>query len=158
MTDDVNAWAGQGAPEPNPALKGLDVLVGEWDVDMSFPADPSGTVRGHATFEWLEEGAYLIMRMGDRAGTSPWSLSTIGRDDASGTYTMLYFDWRGVSRIYHMSLEGREWKQWRDAPGFSQRFAGTLSEDGNTITARWEKSFDGATWEHDFDLTYTRVE
>lgn len=157
MTDDVNAHTRQKAPEPNPALKGLDVLVGEWDVEMSFPADPLSTARGHTTFEWLAEGAYLNMRMGDRAGTSPWSLSIIGRDDASETYTMLYFDWRGVSRIYQMRLEGREWKQWRDAPGFSQRFAGTLSEDGNTITARWEKSFDGTTWEHDFDLTYTRA-
>jgi hypothetical protein len=32
-----------------------------------------------------------------------------------------------------------------------------INEDGSTITACWEKSSDGTNWEHDFDLTYTRV-
>jgi hypothetical protein len=32
-----------------------------------------------------------------------------------------------------------------------------VSPDRNTITSQWEKSFDGATWEHDFDITYTRL-
>jgi len=49
------------------------------------------------------------------------------------------------------------WKLWRDAPGFSQRFTGTFSDDGRTIKGRWEKSGDGAQWDHDFDLTYTKV-
>jgi hypothetical protein len=71
-------------------------------------------------------------------------------------YTALYFDDRGVSRIYQMSLEGRQWKEWRHAPGFSQRFAGTISADGNIISASWEKSSDGTTWQHDFNLTYKR--
>jgi hypothetical protein len=56
-----------------------------------------------------------------------------------------------------MSLENGQWKQWRQAPGFSQRFIGTFSEDGRTITARWEISSNGEQWERDFELTYTRV-
>jgi len=47
---------------------------------------------------------------------------------------------------------------WRDAPGFSQRLTGTFSDDGQTITCRLEKSSDDVHWEHDFDLTYTKVE
>ena len=35
-------------------------------------------------------------------------------------------------------------------------FEGTLSDDGSTITGSWEFSPGGSTWEHDFDLTYTR--
>jgi hypothetical protein len=38
-----------------------------------------------------------------------------------------------------------------------QRFTGMVSEDGSTITGTWELSPDGSTWEHDFDLTYTRT-
>ena len=56
-----------------------------------------------------------------------------------------------------MSLRDGVWKLWRDAPGFSQRFEGRFSDDGKTISGRWEKSADGVQWEHDFDLTYTRV-
>jgi CBS domain-containing protein len=44
----------------------------------------------------------------------------------------------------------------RDRSVVSAREA-VLSEDGNTISGAWEKSDDGSTWEHDFDLTYTRV-
>ena len=70
---------------------------------------------------------------------------------------MLYFDSRGVSRVYQMSLSDGVWKMWREAPGFSQRFMGTWSSDGRTIRGRWEESGDGSHWEHDFDLTYTKV-
>jgi hypothetical protein len=38
-----------------------------------------------------------------------------------------------------------------------QRFTGTFSEDGNTITGAWEKCPDGVEWEHDFALTYRRA-
>ena len=141
----------------NPALSDLDVLIGEWDVGLSFPVDPPGTVRGHASCAWLEDGAFFIMRMGAKTAGPPYSISIIGRDDSAKTYTMLYLDDRGVSRVYQMSLGNGEWKQWREAPGFSQRFTGRFSADGNTSTAYWEKSKDGVSWEHDFDLTYTRV-
>jgi hypothetical protein len=51
---------------------------------------------------------------------------------------------------------------WREAPDFSpldfpQRYAGTLSGDGNSISRAWKICHDGVTWEHDFDLSYTRV-
>jgi len=55
-----------------------------------------------------------------------------------------------------MSLEGGVWKMWRDAPDFSQRKAGTFSEDGNTIIVQGELSRDGAQWEQDLGVTYTR--
>jgi hypothetical protein len=69
---------------------------------------------------------------------------------------MLQTDSRGISRIYQMSLSEGVWKLWRDQPGFSQRFTGTFSDDGRTISGRMEKSSDGLQWELDFDLTYTR--
>ena len=87
----------------------------------------------------------------------PNSISVIGRDDSAKAYSLLYFDSRGVSRIYEMSLEDGAWKMWREAPGFSQRFSGSFSENGTTIRGTWEKSNDGSSWEHDFDLTYTKV-
>lgn len=70
---------------------------------------------------------------------------------------MLSWDSRGIARIYQMSLQDGVWKQWRNAPGFWQRFEGTFSADGRSITGRAEKSVDGVRWELDFELTYTRV-
>jgi hypothetical protein len=43
--------------------------------------------------------------------------------------------------------------------GWTSRGAtGTFSDDGKTIPGAWEVCHDGATWEHDFDLTYTKIE
>jgi len=81
----------------------------------------------------------------------------IGRDESSEVYTALHYDSRGVSRVYQMSFGGGVWKMWRQAPGFWQRFSGTLSDDGSSIRAMWEKSPDGSNWEHDFDLIYSKV-
>ena len=50
------------------------------------------------------------------------------------------------------------WELWRDSPNLSQCFTGTFSDDGKTITGRWERSSDGSNWEHDFDLTYVKVD
>jgi hypothetical protein len=71
---------------------------------------------------------------------------------------MLYFDERGVSRRYEVTLRDNVWKWWRNAPGFSQRFAGSIATDGRTIVGRGELSRDGARWEPDLELTYTRVD
>jgi hypothetical protein len=56
-----------------------------------------------------------------------------------------------------MSLEGGMWRIWRDAPGFCQRYTGTVNAAGGSIRGAWEKSADGSVWEKDFDMHYTRV-
>jgi hypothetical protein len=144
-------------PLPNPALKHLAVLIGEWTVEVVFPLAPGETVRGQATFEWLEGGCFLAQRSSADHPDAPSGLLVTGCDDTTGRCTTLYYDSRGVSRIYETSLRDGVWKQWRDAPGFAQRFTGTLADDGNTIDGTWELSQDGQTWEPDFTGTYRRV-
>lgn len=41
---------------------------------------------------------------------------------------------------------------------FSQRFSATFSDDGNTITGRWEIAEDGTDYATDFDLICRRVD
>jgi hypothetical protein len=138
----------------NPALAELKFLAGDWDMELSgasFLPDPATVVKGSVTFDWIEAGAALVMRMGDAA---TW---IIGRDDAEPEYRVLYADDRGVSRVYRMTLSDHSWQLWRDAPGFSQRFRAQLSSDPPAIEGRWEKSLDGgASWEHDFNVRYRR--
>jgi hypothetical protein len=156
-----NLHSSQETSNRNAALERLRVFIGEWAIEissMSFNSDPSAVERGRATFDWLEGGAFLIQL--SEISTSadfPRSIAIIAPDDAAETYGMLYFDSRGVSRIYKMTFSGGIWTLWRDFPGFSQRFQGTFSEAQDIITARWEKSTDGSHWEHDFALTYRRV-
>jgi hypothetical protein len=134
--------------------------VGEWEMELShasFLPRPSDIVKGSVSCEWVQDGAFLVMRMGDKPPRPPTARWLIGRDESASIYTVLYYDARSVSRVYEMSFAERVWKMWRQAPGFWQRYAGTVSQNGTTITACWEKSSDGTTWEHDFDVTYTKV-
>ena len=142
-------------PQPTSSLKQFDSLIGEWDMVGTHPQLPAA-VQGHASFEWLREGALLVWHFEWERGGPPSAISVIGHDDAGETCSMLYADERGVARIYQMSLEGGVWKMWRESPGFSQRMIGTISSDGNSITSHGELSRDGATWEEDLSVTYTR--
>jgi hypothetical protein len=46
---------------------------------------------------------------------------------------------------------------WRDEPGFSQKFAGRLSDDGNTIEGLWKLSRDDSTWNDDLAIVFRRT-
>jgi len=119
----------------------------------SFLPDPKTKIHGPVSFNWVENGAFLTMYQGEKG--FPQATWLIGRDESSDLYTTLYYDARGVSRIYDMSFKDGVWKMWRNSPGFSQRFRGILGKN-NTITAKWEKSRDGQKWEHDFDVKYAK--
>ena len=149
--------AEQPAVHPNPALLPLDKLVGEWNMAITSPAYPSTVVSGHATFEWLAGGAFLLMRTDIEPVGPPSGLAVIGRDDAGETYSMLYYDSRGVSRLYAMTFADGVWQMHREAPGFLQRFVATINADGTSISGRWDKSSDGSNWQHDLDWSYQRV-
>ncbi len=123
-----------------------------------FPPSPDVTVHGHVTFQWIEGGSLLVMRQSEQSGTTPSARWAIGRDESGSGYKVLYSDNRGVSRVFEMSLSEGLWQLWRNAPGFSQRFEGRVSPDRKTITSHWKKSFDSTTWEHDVDVTYTRLQ
>lgn len=148
-------------PPPNPALTLLEGLVGDWEMEISnasFLPRPSDKVKGGPVLiEWVQDGAFLAMRMGDKPPNPPQALWLIHRDDSALNYTVLYYDARSVSRVYDMSFSDGVWKMWREAPGFWQCYEGIVSKDGKIITAHWEKSSDGSRWEHDFDVTYTKL-
>jgi hypothetical protein len=152
----MNFPSGRPFPKPNPVLKELEIMVGQWNLVGSHPVIP-GSVHGHASFEWVGDGAFLSWHTDFEQTGPPSRIAVIGRDDSVDTYSILYFDERGVSRIYEMSLMNGIWKMWRNAPGFSQRMTGTVIDDRSTIMIHWEKSSDGSIWEPDLDLTYTKV-
>jgi len=147
----------------HPALARLDALVGRWTVRPQV----EGLGAGWAEFSWVEGGKFLrqFADSDPLPDTAPavWrennplpTTALVGLDDAADRLTMLYADRRGVHRVYQMAFDGRVWTLWREAPGFHQRFTGTLTDDGQAIDGQWEMSRDGETWSVDFAITYTR--
>jgi hypothetical protein len=147
----------QEASIPNPTLKLFSVLIGNWTTTGTHPLVPDTILHGRASFEWLENGAFLITRSEIDEPEFPSHVAIFGSDDLVDEYFMLYFDERAVSRKYQVTLQDNIWKMWRNAPGFSQRFTGTIVDDGNTIIGKWELSRDDTSWEKDLELTYKRV-
>jgi hypothetical protein len=154
---------------PADALARLGVFIGDWSIEARFPGHeqaPSGPAgRGpmaRSRFEWALGGQFLLQHTEVPVPEAPDSLAIVAADPRTGGYTQHYYDARGVIRLYAMGFAGRAWTLTRESPDFSpldfrQRFTGTFSEDGNTITGAWEKCPGGGEWEHDFALTYRRV-
>jgi hypothetical protein len=140
------------------ALERLDALIGEWTMEATPPGGPRWPGEARVRFEWLEGRTFVIERWTVDLPEAPDGIAIIGAGDEPESFRQHYFDSRGVARIYEMALGNGIWRVWWDAPDpFPQRFSATFSEDGATITGRWEKAEDGSTWATDFDLIYRRV-
>ena len=125
-------------------------------------------VRGTAEIEWLEGHRFLLVRARTDHPEFPDSLSVIGHmsqdraDDGAeeqgddAPLVTHYFDSRGVFRVQETSVDESAWRWWRNAPGFSQRFTGEISSDGNTIRGRSELCQDDVRWADDLQITYRR--
>jgi hypothetical protein len=116
-------------------LQGWHRFIGRWGTEGAHPMLPGEAIRGTSSFEWLDGQRFVIWRSHYDHSQIPDAITMIGMTD--GQLSMHYFDQRGVYRVYAASLNQAKWRYWRDAPvpDFSQRFSGTFSDDGNTITA-----------------------
>lgn len=142
----------------NPRLQALAGLVGEWATVGTHPMLPGRTFHGHASFTWLESGAFLLFHSHTDEPEIPDGAAILGTDDSNPDEgAMLYFDVRDVSREYRWTISGNVWTWSRDAPGFSQRMVFTIANDGQRIEAKGQMSRNGQSWEPDLQTTYTRV-
>ena len=141
----------------NAAMQPFSVLVGEWTTIGTHPLVPGKTFHGRTSFEWIESGAFLLVRSHIDEPEIPDGIAIIGSDDGLGTHHMLYFDERGVSRRYDVSLRDSVLRWWRDDPKFRQRNTIMIVDGGARMVSEGEMCRDGSSWEKDLALTYTRV-
>ena len=154
-------------PRANPLRR----LVGSWTTEATHPAMPGVVVHGTADIEWLEGKRFLLIRARTDHPDFPDSLSVIGHmehdrvngaggkvpdDDDRSPMRMHYYDSRGVFRSNEASVDDEAWRWWRESPGFSQRFTGVISADGNTITGSSQLRRDDVHWADDLQITYRR--
>lgn len=154
-------------------MKPFERLVGTWSTEGSHPALPGEVIRGKTVFEWMSGGKFLIQRARADDPRFPEATMIIGdtasdrvadAGDATGApggeadtpLQLYYFDSRGVFRTYDVTIDDHEWRFWRVAPGFSQRFTGKFADRGNTIVGLSELNRDDKRWERDLELTYRR--
>ena len=87
-------------PTPDPALKRLDFLVGNWEMRGEIeagPAGPGGTTSGMESFQWLEGGFFLVhrwegaMRLGG-GSTADSGYEFYDHDPATSGYRARFFN------------------------------------------------------------------
>ncbi len=149
---------GREARRPNPALEPLTPLVGEWRTTGTHPLVPGTTFHGRTSFTWHEGGAFLLMRSEIDEPEVPSGIAIIGSDDAAGTFTMLYFDERDISRRYIVEVADGQLSWRRDEAGFAQRMVLSIAADGARLDGKGTMARDHGAWEDDLQLTYHRVE
>jgi hypothetical protein len=153
------------------SMKPFARLLGHWTTEATHPAFPGLVVRGTLESSWLEGERFLIQRSRAEHPDFPDGIMIIGFTehdrvqngqrtvDPSSTkpeLTMHYFDARGVFRVYDVSADEREWRFWRNSPGFSQRFTGTYADGGHTIEGLSQLCEDDKNWKDDLKITYRR--
>ena len=142
----------------NPALEPLTPLIGHWRTTGTHPLVPDTTFHGRTSFEWHEHGAFVVMRSEIDEPEIPSAVAVIGSDDAAGTFTMIYFDERDVSRRYTVEVTDDEVGWHRAEAGFAQRMVITIAADGKRLEAHGTMSHDGGPWEDDLRLAYERID
>ena len=153
----MTSIVGSEALVPNPAMRSFEALVGEWHTTGTHPQVPGTTFHGRTSFAWHEGGAFLIMRSEIDEPEIPSGVAIFGSDDATARYFMLYFDERGVSRKYDVTMTGNVLTWRREEPSFSQRATITVDDGGTRMIMKGEMSRDGGAWEDDLSLTYVQV-
>ena len=63
---------------PNPALKIFSALIGEWKTVGSHPYLPGIVLQGRASYNWLENGAFMIMHSENEEEKIPNGIAIFG--------------------------------------------------------------------------------
>lgn len=106
----------------NKALAALEPLIGKWEYTMYncwFLESMDATVKGFTTIERLDD-AFLVIRSSS-ADKKPSDTWIIGYSDPQEKYQMLYYDQRGVARIFNTTFNDNKLVFLREDKDFYQR-------------------------------------
>jgi hypothetical protein len=147
----ANTDTQQQPPTPNPDLRGLDRLVGTWNV--------SGGAQGQVTYEWMEGGFFLLQHVElQQYGQKSKGIEIIGHEqqfgaEPSADIKSRFYDNTGNTLDYVYELEGDTLTIWGGEKGSPAYYKGRFSDDGNTITGAWVYPGGGG-----YESTSTRIE
>lgn len=141
---------------PNPALRPLEFLVGEWQTAGTHPLVAGQTLSGRTSFSWHEGGAFLVMRSQIDHPLFPSGLALIGSDDVADKFAMIYFDQRTTSRILDVIVGDRTVTWHRDDPKLSQSLTITADNGGDRLVSKGRMSEQGGAWVEDLSQVFTR--
>jgi hypothetical protein len=144
---------------PGPEQKTMGAFLGRWHTTGKVAAtasDPAAEVDSIDTYEWYPGEFFLVHHADGRVGGSPIkSIEIMGYDPERQCYFAPFFDSTGGFGTEEIRLKDNTWT-WRgsNVMGVKEhRCIAVVSDDGQTIKARHEKSDDGQSWVLWMDVT-----
>ena len=141
-----DAAATPQAPQPDPALRELDFLVGRWSMRGHLGGSDEENIVGEASYEWLPGGLFMRQRIKlDFAGfVQVHSEELIGYDPASGKFkSQVYSNMSPEPLPYELDVRGGQipspspTARWtRPSPAGSARTATASPAAGGPTPAR----------------------
>jgi hypothetical protein len=172
MSESNDTRQANSVPTPSPTTRRLGALVGRWRSQGHIVGDPPVPITGTDIYEWLPGGFFLVHHVDVVVGEQKvQAIEIIGEyDPAMDSFTARAYDNQGNVTIMRAKVDDQGvWTftgggdiapaaqpSSADTSG-AVRSTLTVSADKNSMTARWERSDDGATWQPWMDMTFTRM-
>ena len=125
-------------PQPDPALRRLDRLVGTWAMEGSLVGSDEKNIRGETTFRWLPGGFFLEQRARiDFMGQQIDALELIGYDPETDTFPSTVFSGFSPTPLpYRWDVRGDSVTITVAYGPLDATFTGSWREDG-TFSGGW---------------------
>jgi hypothetical protein len=125
-------------PQPDPALRRLDRLVGRWSMKGNVLGFDDENISGEATFRWLPGGFFLEQHIElNFIGMKIDSLELIGHDPEADTFPSTVFsNLSPVPLPYTWEVQGDSVTITVAYPPLDATFTGSWREDG-TFSGGW---------------------
>ena len=136
--------------------RALHLLSGTWRTDgqlVGVPPGPKTVLAAVDRYEWLP-GLNLLAHhvAGHLGGTSVTSFEIWAYNRRRRAYTSTSFDEDGVPTSFDGRLRGRQWI----IRGKKQRFRGSFTPDGLTLSGTWDQR-SGGTWKPWLTITLRKL-
>lgn len=125
-------------PQPDPALRRLDRLVGHWSMEGHLVGSDETNIRGETSFRWLPGDFFLEQRVQiDFMGLQIESLELIGYDPETDTFpSTVYSNFSPEPLPYKWDVQGDSVTIMVSYGPLDATFTGSWREDG-TFSGGW---------------------
>jgi Protein of unknown function (DUF1579) len=155
---------------PGPEIQRLGALVGRWRSEGHIVGEVPIPIIGTDVYEWLPGGFFLVHHVDVMIGEQRvQAIELIGEYDlATDSFTGRAYDNEGNVTVMNAKVD--EQGVWTFTGGgdvaavarpstadASGAVRSTLRVGPDGMTAKWERSDDGATWQDWMDMAFTRM-
>src|SRR5262245_39221998 len=151
--------------DPDPRLA---TIAGRWRTTGHVICEPPIPVRRTDTYEVLAGGHFLVHRVDVMVGDKPVrAIEIIGERDGAG-FLARSFDGEGSVEVMRLTIDDSGVFHFSggdnvapaattgDTISVRVRATLTLGAERQAMSARWERSADGKTWQHWMEITFQR--